>query len=359
MLRFPPRPTALILSASLAACAAGSSTTGTFGSGGSGASGESGGAASTSSSSSGTGAGNVGGGFTSSSSGGTGGAAPVDFAVYAHSGKTLFTIDPKAPGAAPKSVGDFDCIGTSPDTAMLDIALNEAGDLWGISYQNLYKLTIQGSVVHCATTIALPAGSATYFGLTFAPKGVLGAAETLIASNTAGELWKVDTTNGKLEQHGTFGTVPANDGHGNTYANKGKKWELSGDIVFLANGGNPVGFATVRDCPNPPATTNCDLTDTLIEIDMSQIKAVGAQSVTFKVRGQVQKTNGCPGTAAEYEQMLGIAAWDDKVYGFSHKGSIVEINNTDGSACQVASTPTVFWNGAGVTTLAPVIKPPT
>ena len=86
-----------------------------------------------------------------------------------------------------------------------------------------------------------------------------------VAGNNAGELWAIDS-GGTLTQHGNFGTVPANDGHGHTYpaANKGQLWELSGDIVFLANGGSPVGFATVRDCPNPPSQTGCSTIDTLI-----------------------------------------------------------------------------------------------
>lgn len=339
----------------LAACAAGTSATGTF-------TGGSGGAVS-SSSSSGTGAGDVGGGTftTSSSSGGTGGAAPVEFAAYAHSGGSLYTIDPKAPSAAPKLVGDFDCIGgAGQDTAMTDLAVNSAGDIWGISNTKIYRLVIQNGVVHCASTVALPAGSATYYGLTFAPAGTLDAnVETLIASDTAGELWKIDTSGAKApEQHGTFGKVPANDGHGHAYANAGKPWELSGDIVFLANGGSPVGFAAVRDCPNPPDPAGCNATDTLIEIDMTKLQSVGTQSVTLKVRGQVVAGAGCAGGDTAYQRMLGIAAWNAKVYGFSHNAAIVEIDNNDGTACQVVSTPGVFWNGAGVTTLAPVIPPP-
>ena len=59
-----------------------------------------------------------------------------------------------------------------------------------------------------------------------------------------------------------------------------------------------------------------------------------------------------------YGSMYGIAAWGDKVYGTSHNGAIVEINNDTGAACLVKDVPMSFWNGAGVTTLAPVIGPP-
>ena len=138
----------------------------------------------------------------------------------------------------------------------------------------------------------------------------------------------------------------------------GTTWELSGDLVFLSNNNMPVGFATVRDCSKPPSSKNCNSTDTLIEIDMTKLKAVGAQDVTLKVRGQIRKKPGCADTVnTSYGSMYGIAAWNDKVYGFSKKGDIVEIDNNDGSACLLVSGPDL-WDGAGVTTSAPIIMPP-
>jgi len=341
----------------LAACAAGSSNTVTGGAGGASASG--GGGAGTSSS---TGQGLGGGTFTTSSSG-AGGAAPAELTAYAHTGTVLFTLDPAAPMLGLKEVGAFDCIDKNgaggKETAMTDLAVSEAGEIWGISYSNVYRLEIQGSVVHCAQTIALANPTKiVFYGLTFAPAGVLDPVkEVLIAGNTAGELWAIDD-NGNLTQHGTFGKVPLTDGNGHDYPNAGTSWELSGDLVFLSNGGKPVGFATLRDCPSPPSTTGCNPTDTLVQIDMTKLKSAGAQSVISSVRGQILQKPGCAGAAAAYTNMLGIAAWNDKVYGFSHKGSIVEIDNTDGSACQVADTPLDYWNGAGLTTSAPVKPPP-
>lgn len=346
------RPTLVLLLAttSIAACATGSTNTG-FGGGGA--------ASSSSSSSSGTGGTGTGGETTIITTGGSGGGAPIEFTAYAHVGKTLYQIDPMSVSATPTVIGTFDCIGTSPDTAMLDLAVSEKGEIWGVSYENIYRLEIQGSVVHCAQTIPLKKqGSVVFYALTFAPAGVLDPTkEVLIAGNTAGELWAIDD-NGNLTQHGNFGKVPNTDGNGHDYDNAGENWELSGDIVFLSNGGKPVGFATVRDCPNPPSTSGCNFTDTLIQIDMAKLKTQGTQSVTSSVRGQILKKGGCGGVDAAYQQMLGIAAWNDKVYGFSHGGGVVEIDNTDGAACLVADTPTLFWNGAGLTTSAPVKPPP-
>jgi len=286
--------------------------------------------------------------------------------AYAHTNTELFKLDPTAANLGLTQIGAFDCIGgTGQDSSMTDLAVNDTGDLWAVSSHNFYKLDLPATTgtVHCASTTALASASGvSFYGLTFAPVGTINnTAEVLVASNTAGELYAIDTSNGALTQHGTFGLVPANDGHGHTYSSKnvGKAWELSGDIVFLANNGSALGFATVRDCPNPPSSTGCNTTDTLIEIDTTLLATVGAQVVTKSVRGQVVKSSTCTDTASGYGSMYGIAAYGSNVYGFSHEGSIVEINNNDGTACLVLSTPSDTWAGAAISTLAPVVPPPT
>jgi hypothetical protein len=126
-----------------------------------------------------------------------------------------------------------------------------------------------------------------------------------------------------------------------------------------ANNSNPVGFATVRDCPNPPSQTGCDATDTLIEVDLALLGAATTGSVTKSVRGQVVKAAGCNDTTTtSYGQLFGIAAWQSDVIGFSHTGAIVRVSNVDGTGCMILSTAADVWAGAGVTTLAPVLPPP-
>ncbi len=78
------------------------------------------------------------------------------------------------------------------------------------------------------------------------------------------------------------------------------------------------------------------------------------------VRGEVVKAAGCADSVnSNYGSMYGIAAYEDKVYGFSHQGFIVDIDNTDGSACLVLQTSGDDWAGAAITTVAPVKPPPT
>ena len=278
--------------------------------------------------------------------------AGVSYSMYAHTGTTLFQVDTTT--LSPTMIGTFDCIGgMSQDTAMTDLAVDKSQTLWGISAHIVFQLAITGSTVHCAMTIALQ-GTTTFYGLSLAPAGVLDPSnEVLVAADTAGELWAIDAQ-GKLTQHGTFGLVPANDGHGHTYANAGMPWELSGDIVFSANGGSPEGFATVRDCPSPPSVTGCDTTDTLVAIDMTKLAQAGTQSVVSTVRGQIVKSGTCSDTSSTgYGGLYGIAAWEGSVIGFSHTGSIVRVSETDGTGCLAVATASNAWAGAGISTLAP------
>jgi hypothetical protein len=284
---------------------------------------------------------------------------PVTRVMYANTDTVLFQADPTATPITLTQIGTFDCVGGSgQDPAMTDIAVDRNNNLFGISQTGAYPLQINGTTVHCVAKWTLPS-SARFYGLTFAPAGVLGAQELLVAANSNGELWAIDST-GATTQVGIFGTVPANDGQGHTYAsaNVGKTWELSGDIVFLANHGSPLGFATVRDCPSPPSTSNCNSVDTLIEIDLTALHLGNTGSVTKAVRGQVVKAAGCTDAVnTGYGSMYGIAAWADKVYGFSRAGNLVEISNVDGTACLLQAYASDKFAGAGVTTAAEVISP--
>jgi hypothetical protein len=284
--------------------------------------------------------------------------AAISVPIYAHTGTELYEIDPVDPTLAPLDIGAFDCIGgADQDVAMTDIAVDHAGAIWGVSVHDIHQ--VDATTAHC-TAISLGASAASLSGLTFAPVGVLDPnVEVLVGADTAGALWAV-ASNGTLTQHGTFGVVPANDGRGHSYpaTTVGKSWELSGDIVLVANSGSPVGFATVRDCPSPPSTVGCDTTDTLIELDITEISAAGTAGVTKAVRGLIVKSAGCSDALnTGYGSLFGIAAWGGDILGFGHAGATVRVSSTDGTACLVASS-AMLWAGAGVTTLAPIVPPP-
>jgi hypothetical protein len=367
----------LTTAAAFAACAAGSTpTTGTSGdtttTGGN--SGGAGGAGTTTSGAT-TGDGGSGGSLFDAGHGGgsPGGSAP--YLIYAHTNTTLYSLDPVKPDLPITQIGDFDCVLKPGEMAtpgkvasMTDLAIDENLTMFSVSSFAVHPITVTGSTVHCGTPIPLTDPilmdkNKRFYSLSFAPTGVLDPAkEVLVAGNTAGELWAIDPA-GKITQHGTLGNIPATDGHGHAYANYDanvpKAWEISGDIVFLSNNGKPVGFATVRDCPNPPSPTGCAKVDTLIEIDMSKMAMAGAQNVQKSLRGQVVKRAGCSDNVnASYGFLYGIATWNDKVYGFGHEGNLVDISLLDGSACLVKNYATSMFSGAAVTTVAPVTPPP-
>jgi hypothetical protein len=335
--------------------------------------------------------GGTGGSFfgTTSSGGGagtssTGGAGPT-FPIYASTDTDLYTLDPSDPMLALTHVGTFDCIGPSgspnqQSTAMTDVAVDKDQNIWGLSSYAVRQLTVMGTTVHCAPEIQVhvmdpncadpnsPNCSNPNFpyikfeALTFAPIGTISATEeVLVAGDTAGELWVIDKDTHAITQHGSFGPVPADDGRGHSYpaGNVGKPFELSGDLVFLANNGKPVGFATVRDCVSPPDNMNCSTIDTLIEIDMTAIAQAGTQSVRKGIRGQVVRdTKSCSDGSAGYGSMYGIASWNATVYGFSRPGNLVRVDNDTGAACLVKSYAPLLFSGAAVTTVAPVVAPP-
>lgn len=343
--------TALVLTF-LTSCAAGSSTTGSGDAGNGGSTDPAGGA----------GGAPTGGGLLGGFGGAAGGSDPPPV-IYVHTNTVLYRADPSSPDLGVTEVGPVDCIGgAGEDTSLTDIAVSAAGEIWGISKSNVYRLEVDGGSVLCTKTIPLNnPGDIRFYGLTFAPKGVIDPEEeVLIAGNTAGELWSVGAS-GELTLRGTLGTVPLTDGNGNNYPYAGKPWELSGDLVFLDNGGSPAGFATVRDCPNPPSSSGCHAVDTLVEIQVSLLAQAGSASVLKSIRGQLVPGAGCDDGSSGYGSVFGITAWKDKVFGFGRGQNLVglalAIDNADGTAC-ILKTYGQEWSGAGITTLADVIIPP-
>jgi hypothetical protein len=162
-----------------------------------------------------------------------------------------------------------------------------------------------------------------------------------------------------LTQRGTFGKVPADDGQAHDYDadNVGKAWELSGDVVFLANGGDPRGYALVRDCPTPPSTSGCNATDTLLELDVAKLATSTTESVTKSVVGMVVKSDGCDDSADGYGSFFGAAAVGSDIIGFAHNGGIVRIANADGMGCLLATPAATQWAGAGVSTSTWFVAP--
>lgn len=277
-------------------------------------------------------------------------APPAKQVLYANDNTTLFELDPENLQAPLKNLGNFDCIGgPNQPTSMTDIAIDKTGKLYGVSQVAAYPMTIQGGGVHCDDVWALPPNT-KFYGLSLAPENTVAAEETLVAANDAGEIYAISKT-GQPTILGNFGK----DGNGKLY-------QLSGDIVFLSNNGAPVGFATVRVCPTSGSCTA--VADTLVQLDLTKMKLGNTTSVVKSIRGVLKQGSSCTNTTPppSYGSMYGIAAYKDQIYGFSHAGGIVQINNGNASVCLVSvpqvAAADILFSGAGVTTVASVIPPP-
>ncbi len=288
---------------------------------------------------------------------------------YAHTDTTLYKIDADDPQLALQSVGDFDCVSRDGGvvSSMTDIAIDKRGRIVAVAKDKIFlDVRVVGTSVVCGSAVQLTgdASSVSFYGATFAPAGTLGASEeTLIVANSDGELYAVDLQSGALSIVGTFGNVPLRDPNGQTYpsGNVGKAWELSGDLVFLENNGRSVGFATVRDCPNPPSSFNCSSSDSLLEIDLSKLAFGSRAVVTRRLLGRITADTRCSSEpAASFGRTFGITAYKGEIFGFGRNSLITRINNTTAKACVVADGSSVItggFSGAGVSTAAPIDPP--
>jgi len=288
---------------------------------------------------------------------------------YAHTDTTLYRLDADDPALPPQRIGDFDCVGRDGGlvTAMTDIAVDKRGRIVAVARDRVFlDVRVVGTGVVCGSAVQLvgDASSTAFYGATFAPAGTLGNTdETLVVANSEGELYAVDLTTGALSVIGAFGPVPARDPSGQTYpsGNVGEPWSLSGDLVFLDNGGRSVGFATVRDCPNPPSTSNCSTSDSLLELDLTKLRYGSRAVVTRRLLGRITADTRCTNDpASAFGRTFGVTAYKGAIFGFGRGSLVTRIDNTTAKACVVANltgTLPVGFAGAGVTTAAPIDPP--
>jgi hypothetical protein len=287
-----------------------------------------------------------------------GGATTVT-TVYANTDDTLYALDPTS--KAVTSVGKFSGIGGgSLDNNVTDCAVDSAGDVYVISESVLYKATLpaggSGTVNLTKVTALSTKSGQRFYALAFAPAGVLGAGEGLVAGDGAGVLWSVDPQTGATSELGSFGK----DGSSRVFA-------LSGDIVFYLDGsGKPTGLATIRSCS--PGGTSCTTTnDYLAGIDMTALSTAftsgtPAGSLLAGIYGGSASGKG-PGIG--FGDVFGLAAWQGDVFGFT-RGSgtkpakLLSIDTTSGAGAPVpgAASVTNGWSGAGVTTKVTITVPP-
>ncbi len=228
-------------------------------------------------------------------------AADEGVRVYAHTALALFAIDPRTFSVT--QVGNFRWPTRVPGE-MTDLAINSAGEAWGVTFTALYRVDL--ATAECTYVAEL--GSA-FNGLAFVPAGELAAGEVLVATDRGGGMYRIDTTTGEARSIGYFG----------------RPLGSSGDIV---SDGDGVTFATVVDLE-----TGDGEVEYLARIDPTTGRAtrIGPTGV---------------------RRTLGIGYWRSSVFGFTADGAVVSFDVTTGRATEVARS-LVSWRGVAVTSAAP------
>ena len=272
---------------------------------------------------------------------GTGGTSTI----YANTDTELYAMDPAT--LAVTDIGAFQGMtACSGNAAVTDLAINGAGEIWVNTECALYQAALptsgKGPVQLTLKTKITGSSGQKFFALGFAPAGVLGAGEGLVAGDSLGELYYVDTATGATQDLGGFGNDANN-----------KPWQLSGDVVFYTQSGAPLGLATIR------TKTSATSLDTLAEIDMAALSA----AFTSKTPGNLLKK--IYGTDTGFAKLFGVGAWGNDVYAFSRASGtttpaqLVKIDATGtGTLLQSFAAITSGWSGAGVTTKATITIPP-
>ncbi len=267
--------------------------------------------------------------------------------IYANTDTELYSMDPSTHSVT--DIGPFQINGAAPKDPVTDLAVDAEGDVWVNTEMDIYKATLPATTGPVTLTLQTSTSGESFYALGFAPAGVLGSGEGLVAGDGKGELWYIDTTsaNATPKDLGGFGS----DSSGNP-------WELSGDLVFYTQNGAPTGLATIRSCSS--SKSSCGKTnDYLAGVDMAAL----SQAYTSGTPGNLLK--GTYGSGTGFGELFGLGAWGNAAYGFARVQSggspaqLVQIDGTTGAGTSLQQFPDIAsgWSGAGVTTKAVISVP--
>jgi len=271
-----------------------------------------------------------------------GGSTAQGALIYAHSDTELYSMDPTT--QAINDIGPF-TTGSKSAPVITDLAVDGEGNVWVNSESAIYTAAIpasgSGNVELTLVANIAVKSIQNFYALAFAPAGVLGTNEMLVAGDNLGVLYAIDTS-GQTTELGAFG----NDNSGDAY-------ELSGDIVFYTQSGTARGLATIRSCSKSGTCSGTD--DILAEIDVPAMQAAFQNhSPASSLKKQLL------GGGTGYGHLYGVGAWNDSVFAFSRSSGstpaqLVVINATGvGSVVKTFGEISGGWSGAGVTTKAPI-----
>lgn len=249
---------------------------------------------------------------------------PQNSFVYVHTADVLFRVDPGKDKTVLEKVGAFSGLGAS-DRGVFDIALDEDGEMIGITDKALYD--IDPKTAKCLLRLEFPPDSPQFNSLSYV-KGVDPLApedDRLVgaSSKNGGEWVAIDPEGTTVEE--IFETLGRHD--------PARKFVSSGDIVSVQAGPNDYRtFATLK-CDYAYKGSDCE-SDWLAEIDAETGKAQRIGQTGFS-------------------KLFGLGFWGDEVYGFSSSGDYVVLNIKTGAGTSVdydsGEDSPQFW-GAGTVT---------
>jgi len=225
--------------------------------------------------------------------------------VYGHTSKKLYTVDVKS--YAVTEIGAFQWPADGGGHQMTDIAIDQYGILYGVTFDRLYRCHPQTGV--CNLLGKLPQ---SFNGLTLVPAGTVEPdKEALIGIANSGAWFQLKVNGGQVTQI-MLGKYDSG------YSSSGDAYSIVGIGTYAAV--NKSGTAT----------------DYLIQIDPtdgSLIKEIGPISDGNK----------------NYSNVYGLAGWTARAFAFDSSGDILVVEIDSAQVMKVADT-NISWWGAGVRT---------
>ena len=224
--------------------------------------------------------------------------------VYAHTERVLYSLNVKTSLLEPVAPLSFPA--ERYDSSITDIAIDRAGVLWAISYDELF--ICHPATGECRAQGRLPNNS--YNGLTFLPGDELGSQrDVLVAIDLYGE-WA------RLDVDYSTGAVSAST-LGRYLGDRS-----SGDAFSIAGVGT---FASIKRWG--------DSGDLLARINLSRI---GLFDDVVVLSG--------------YQSVYGLAGWQGALLAFDESGRVLRVNLQTG-AVEVINEQGIAWWGAAVSTV--------
>ena len=178
--------------------------------------------------------------------------------------------------------------------AITDIAMDRAGRLWGITFEELYRIDTDTAA---CTYVGRVSAGVTCNGLAAVGPGAPGIDQNQLVAACESGLFVIDPVSMDMTFLASFQSG----------------FQSSGDVVFVPGEGL---YVTIWS-----SASNTDVL-ALFRLPVSGSVAVGEIGV---------------------REIYGLAYWNDRLFGFSQSGGIYEISLTSGGGTTLAMTEYSFW----------------